>query len=226
MSQDITIASRWDEQYEHGRYANESPIEFVSEILDSLKTNGLDRELGLYLGCGNGRNYIPLRDKNLNILGIDISQSAISALVDLRPKYAQDLQCTSITGFEANHKFAYIIAIQILQHGDSETITSYFDKINELLENNGMLFIRVNSISTEIYHKHTVIKDTDGLTIQYTKGPKRDLLIHFFTKTELEKHITTRDMIIQSIREVSIKQEPPKTGFWYQWELVCKKQPK
>ena len=220
------ISHRWNNQYNHGKYTNESPIEFVSDILDSLKTNGLDRELGLYLGCGNGRNYIPLRNKNLNIFGIDISQSAISTLVDLYPKYAQDLQCTSITNFETNDKFAYIIAIQVMQHGDTRMINSYFDKINELLENNGMLFIRVNSISTEIYHKHTIIENKDGLTVQYNKGPKQDLLIHFFTKSELERYITSRGMIVQYIHEVSIKRKPPKTGSWYQWELVCKKQNK
>ncbi len=223
MPQDMTIASRWNDQYSMGRYRDESPIDFVKEIINFVKANDLDQERGLYLGCGNGRNYIPLRAKNLDILGIDLSQNAISELVCLYPKYAKDLWCVSISGLETSDTFGYIVAIQVLQHGNKKIITSYFDKINKLLANNGMLFVRVNSISTEIHHKHTILEDTDGLTIRYDEGSKQDMLIHFFAKDELKECVESRGMTMQSIRELAIKRDQPNTGSWYQWELVCKK---
>ena len=43
---------------------------------------------GLYIGCGNGRNYLPLVDAGLNLLGLDVSAEAIKRLSERRPATA------------------------------------------------------------------------------------------------------------------------------------------
>ncbi len=56
---DKTLASlRWDTEYKQGRYTAEPPLPFVEQIIDMLQNQrSLFDGTGLYVGCGNGRNY-------------------------------------------------------------------------------------------------------------------------------------------------------------------------
>jgi hypothetical protein len=44
----------------------------VNEIISAIRSAGLSEEVGLYVGCGNGRNFIPLRAAGLDIIGLDV----------------------------------------------------------------------------------------------------------------------------------------------------------
>ena len=68
-------ARRWDREYRQQRYEGEPPIPFVGEILTTLQQNKeLPAGPGLYVGCGNGRNYLPLIDGGAKLHGLDISE--------------------------------------------------------------------------------------------------------------------------------------------------------
>ncbi len=61
-------ARRWDAEYRSGRYADDPPLPFVAEILATLDEHPALRDgVGLYVGCGNGRNYLPLVDAGLRL---------------------------------------------------------------------------------------------------------------------------------------------------------------
>ena len=67
MSDPLT-AERWDAEYRTGRYVDEPPLAFVDTILAVLATRPAARAgAGLYVGCGNGRNYLPLVDGGLTL---------------------------------------------------------------------------------------------------------------------------------------------------------------
>ena len=55
----------WDAEYAAGRYSGEPPVGFVEDIVAAAKDAGADQ--GLYIGCGNGRNYIPLTEAGLDL---------------------------------------------------------------------------------------------------------------------------------------------------------------
>jgi len=59
MSSDDSPAAAWDSEYRLGRYLGDSPVAFTRDILAAAQQAHLAR--GLYIGCGNGRNYLPLR---------------------------------------------------------------------------------------------------------------------------------------------------------------------
>ena len=80
------VGERWDDEYRHGRYELDPPLPFVQEILTTLQAHGeIWHEVGLYVGCGNGRNYLPLIDAGANLHGLDISEKAIQGLAERRP---------------------------------------------------------------------------------------------------------------------------------------------
>jgi hypothetical protein len=58
MGQTDGVAAAWDAEYGAGRYRGEPPVALTEDILAAARAFGLTR--GLYVGCGNGRNYLPL----------------------------------------------------------------------------------------------------------------------------------------------------------------------
>ena len=185
-------------------------------------------KVGLYVGCGNGRNYVPItaaRELD-NIVGLDSSDVAISQLQKKHPELADRLVCGTFEAFESDVQFDYIIAIQVFQHGVHQTISGYFDKVKRLLHQDGLFFFRVNSATTDIYYKHKTIEreENGGFTIIYEEGPKRDLNVHFFSRDELLEFFANMGFeIISGPIECSELRKPPKTGSWSQWESVLRK---
>jgi hypothetical protein len=81
-----TAAASWDAEYAAGRYQDEPPVSFAFDVIDAARSANLRR--GLYVGCGNGRNLIPMSDAGLDLIGLDISAQAIAQLHRRRPDAA------------------------------------------------------------------------------------------------------------------------------------------
>jgi SAM-dependent methyltransferase len=221
-------ASRWDDEYRNERYANEPPLPFVDRILDTLRAEAtVGNGTGLYVGCGNGRNYLPLVDAGLELFGLDVSPEAIKGLVQRRPTLpAQRLLCEDFREFQSPlPRFDYVVAIQVFQHGDDADVVAYFEKVADLLRPGGLFFLRVNSVSTQIYHAHTVVERNawGGLTVRYDDGPKSGLPIHFFSDVELWDRLTPAFVAVTDVREDVALRAAPKTGSWAQWEAIWKR---
>ncbi|HLF54476.1 MAG TPA: methyltransferase domain-containing protein [Candidatus Nanoarchaeia archaeon] len=225
---DKLLSQRWDAEYETGKYAHEPPVNFVNTILSTLERfPEIKNGRGLYVGCGNGRNYLPLIRTGLNLYGLDASKIALKQLSEQEPSFGNKLFCEDFRSFDADSLFDYLIAIQVFQHGGQKDIEQYFTKAASLLKPQGLFFLRVNSISTQIKFQHNILERNDlgGFTIQYLEGPKRDLPIHFYSRDELLS-MTRNDfsLIVEPIQQI-IPREPPKKGNWAQWEVVFKKNP-
>lgn len=73
------MSRSWDDEYRRGRYRDEPPIPFVGRIIDILRDQPEAMSgKGLYVGCGNGRNYVGLVDAGLDLIGLDVSTQAIA----------------------------------------------------------------------------------------------------------------------------------------------------
>ncbi len=210
---DVLISHSWDRQYAAGRYQHQAPVKFVKTIL-KYKPRGE----GLYVGCGNGRNYLPLVLSGLDIKGIDVSKVAISQLL----KKTKRVSCKNILNVSENYD--YVVSIQSYQHGDYSTVYRYFTKTVQILRKNGLLFLRINSASTVPWHAHKIIEKNKhgGFTIQYHDGPKQGLKIHFFTESEICS-ILGNGMTILHCKETSQPRKKPKSGTWQQLEMIIHK---
>ena len=71
------VSARWDAEYRKGRYGEDPPLPFADEILATLRADSLAESMGLYVGCGNGRNYLPLVRSGLRLYGLDLSAEAL-----------------------------------------------------------------------------------------------------------------------------------------------------
>jgi SAM-dependent methyltransferase len=196
----------------------------VRRIVETLRETANDTGIGLYVGCGNGRNYLPLVDAGLDLIGLDISPEAIRHLRARRPTLpAQRLICDDFLRFQPSIRhFDYVIALQVFQHGADADAAAYVAKVAALLRPGGFVFLRVNSVSTQIYHAHTVVERNafDGITIRYDDGPKRGMLIHFYSDVELRERLNVAFAPVLEPHEDVTVRAAPKAGSWAQWETI------
>lgn len=219
----MSIASSWNAEYRTGRYVGEPPIPFVSKIAGILSDDEAGRRgIGLYVGCGNGRNFLPLIDSGLDLVGLDLSSEALRQISEQRPNLDPDrLICDDFLAFEdGGRQFDYLVALQVFQHGDDARVKSYFTRAAQLLRPGGIFFLRVNSTSTEIARAHTVVERNPpgGFTVRYDDGPKKGLQVHFFSHTEIERRLGADFRPVTELTEDVTHRDPPLSGSWSQWE--------
>jgi SAM-dependent methyltransferase len=218
------VAASWNVEYAAGRYRDEPPVGFIQDILAAACRHGLTR--GLYIGCGNGRNLIPLLTGGLDLLGLDISTEAITQLRQQRPDRVDHLIVGDVSALPARARYELVIGIQVFQHGNRHQAHQHLADAAARVAPGGLLCVRVNSTDSHINHGHHRFEDNDdGFTLRYLAGSKTGLNIHFFTTDEL------RDVIGTSFTEElpphphSTPRTPPGQGQWSQWEAIWQRRP-
>jgi SAM-dependent methyltransferase len=222
-SQDAEVAASWDAEYRAGRYEGEAPVPFVHDILGFAREGGIQR--GLYVGCGNGRNYIPLSDAGLDLTGVDVSSVAIEQLARRAPRYRTRLLVGGVDRLPAGARFPLVIGIQVFQHGDRDTCHANLLAAQERLEPGGLFCLRVNAVGTEYEHaSETVETHPEGsVTIRYTAGPKRGLLVHYFSAREVATLFAFPFQPVLPLRRAVVARASPVAGHWDQWEAIWRK---
>lgn len=219
-------AGSWDTEYATGkRYtADEPPVGFVGEILAMAKEHGV--QSGMYLGCGNGRNYIPLSDAGLDLVGLDISGTAIEQLGQRAPRYADRLVVGDLSVLPAGVTYPLVVALQVIQHGDRGQVHALLSDTLERVGAGGLFAIRVNGVGTDVRHEHDVVeRDADGsFSVRYTAGPKAGLSVHFWSALELDSAIRAAGLApVFRISPASTWRDPQELGQWLQWEGVYRR---
>ncbi|HEX2301148.1 MAG TPA: class I SAM-dependent methyltransferase [Pseudonocardiaceae bacterium] len=218
-------ASAWDAEYTHGRYRDEPPVDFVGDILAAAEGQGL--RSGVYVGCGNGRNLLPMLDAGLDLTGLDISAEAIGQLRRRRPDRAEKLIVGDLAALPALARYELVIGIQVFQHGTREQAHQHLLAAAERVAAGGLLCVRVNATDTDIEYGHDRTEENpdSGYTVRYRTGPKAGLDIHFFTAAELNTLVTERFTELLAPRLHTTHRTPPSRGHWSQWEAIWQRRP-
>ena len=221
------IARSWDAEYESGRYEGEPPVPFTDTITSTLRVSGWTGGRGLYVGCGNGRNYAPLAAACPGLRGIDLSEVGIRRLLEKHPEYAGrvsrgdffDGRC-----YAGNERMDYLVSIQSFQHGGERQAARYLERAAAVLRPGGLLFLRVNSAGTDVRRPHEVTEENayGGFTVRYAAGPKKGLCVHFFGRRELLSALRLAgfEPTLGPARRPA-RRGPPGAGIWEQWEVVA-----
>jgi hypothetical protein len=217
---DPAVRAAWEAEYRAGRYADEPPVPFVTDLLAAARTRGVRR--GLYIGCGNGRNFVPLTEGGLTLDGVDLSSTAIDQLAARRPEWAGRLTVGDLDALPAARRYPIVIGLQVFQHGDRGTCHAHLASAQRRVASAGLFALRVNAVGTEVEHPHDVLEgdDASGFTVRYRSGPKRGLLIHFFGDLELEECFRNGFVPVLPLRKVTETRTAPAQGTWSQWEGI------
>jgi SAM-dependent methyltransferase len=218
------VAELWDAEYRAGRYADEPPLAFVDVIgRELLSALALDEQV-LYVGCGNGRNYVRLVEHyGLDVIGLDISAAAITGLKERMPERADKL-IHGDTSRLGSASFGAVVGIQVFQHGLRAETHAHLRSALSLLRSGGSFCLRVNAVGTELEHRHRIVESHQdgGFTVHYQEGPKNGLSIHFFSLRELESLTSDLSPIVAPIIQRT-ERLPPASGHWDQWEGIWRK---
>jgi hypothetical protein len=219
---DPAIIESWESEYRRGRYLDDPPVPFVNGILEAARARGLGSADGLYIGCGNGRNYLPLVLGGLDLLGLDISATALAQLARRAPDRAVRLVLGDLSALPLGARYPIVIAIQVLQHGNEETTHLEVLRAIDRVAPGGLFCVRVNAVGTEPWYAHELTeRGEDGrFTVRYTAGPKRGLAIHFFSAEELR--VLVEDGLVPDLplRPAIRQRAPPESGQEVQWEGI------
>jgi len=160
----------------------------------------------LDIGCGNGRVYELLKDKNVKYLGIDFSKNLIQKAKKRYPKAKFELGDITIkkTWKGLKNKFDFVFCIALLHHLPSRNLRQVVVKqIWQALKQEGKVFATVWNLWQKKYFKYHFsarslelkwqLKDLKALYVPYTLSQSRGKTItisrffHLFTLKELKK---------------------------------------
>ncbi|MPZ71217.1 MAG: methyltransferase [Actinobacteria bacterium] len=235
----MDVRKSWDAEYRRGRYRAEPPVDFVKDIVEAARR--LNLTTGLYIGCGNGRNYIPLVESGLDLIGLDTSEEAIAQLAERAPDRRDLLVHGSLSSLAAlsnprqwsggrltwmrSASFEVVIGIQVFQHGTRAQTHEHIAKALALVAPGGLFCIRVNATGTDLYPAHETIETAPdgGFTVRYTEGPKEGLAVHFFSAPELSSLVGPATEPLLPLRLVRHQRMPKVLGSWAQWEAIWRR---
>ena len=204
-----------------GRYRDDPPLPFVADILAAAREHDLLGAAGVYIGCGNGRNYLPLVEGGLDLVGLDVSETALAQLAERAPDRRQRLICGDLTALPTSAIYPLLIGIQVFQHGDRAGAHEHIAAAQARLAVGGLFCLRVNAVGTELEYDHDVIEHgrDGGFTVRYRAGPKCGLRIHFFAAAELDALFAGYETVLAP-RIARTWRKPPARGQWSQWEAI------
>jgi len=218
---DARVVNSWDAAYAAGRYHDEPPVAFVNDIIAATKDVGVNH--GVYIGCGNGRNYVPMTAAGLDLIGLDISATAISQLAERVLIRRNRLIVGDLSALPDSETYPLVIAIQVMQHGTRRETHRFLADALARVALGGLFCIRVNAVGTDVLHAHEVIeRDPDGsYSVSYKAGPKAGLTVHFWAARELHQAITSAGFTpTLPLRPQATWRQPADKGLWLQWEGI------
>ncbi len=217
-------ARAWDIEYAAGRYREEPPLPFVADIVAAARAHGAIGRDGVYIGCGNGRNYLALVAAGLELVGLDISERALAQLAERAPDRRARLVQGDLTALPDGATYPLVVGIQVFQHGDRAAAHEHIAAAQARLEPGGLFCLRVNAVGTELEYDHDVIeRNVDGgFTVRYLAGPKAGLNVHLFAETELSVLFADDEAVVPP-RLARTWRTPRARGQWSQWEAIYRK---
>ena len=222
---EISAAGVWDAEHAAGRYRDAPPVGFVGDIVDAARAHGFGTAEGLYVGCGSGRNYLPLVHAGLDLVGLDISGTAIEQLAVRAPERRTSLVHGDLTALPPGRTWPILIGIQVFQHGDRANTHAHLRAAQQRVQPGGLFCLRVNAVGTDVWPAHEITEaDPDGgFTVRYLDGPKKGLQIHFYSGPELDALFADGYTPVCARRLHSTPRTPAERGQWLQWEAIWRR---
>jgi SAM-dependent methyltransferase len=219
------VEAAWDREYQHGRYRLSPPLAFVDDVIAGAQNAGMMQAPALYIGCGNGRNFVPFIEAGMDLVGLDVSAVAIRELVARLPDRADGLIHGDLSSLPPDVRYGCVVGIQVFQHGDGAEAHEHIGRAKELVRPGGIIAIRVNAIQTELEHRHDLVESGrgSGYTVRYREGPKAGLLVHFFDREELASLFAEGFAVDLPLRLSTTERTAPSTGSWRQWEGIWRR---
>jgi ubiquinone/menaquinone biosynthesis C-methylase UbiE len=183
------ISVTWEKYYSTLRQLPErlkKPVPFLAKALPLFKRCKIKSVLDL--GCGAGRNSVYLAKKGFDVVGVDVSKSALT----LANKWAKKEKLANATftlgtmvniPFDDCH-FDAVVSISVIHHGVKEDIIRTIAEVHRTLKKNGVFLANIASIEDPRYGEGEKVEENTYSILEAFEEKRFEELHHFFTKKE------------------------------------------
>jgi len=162
---------------------------FVVEALPAFKNQGI--EFVLDLGCGAGRHSVYLARSGFDVVGIDVSKSALR----IAKEWAQEenlgklrlVQCTMTHIPLRDSQFDAVISVSVVHHAVKRDIEETIDEIHRILKINGIFLANLASVKDPRYGKGAMVEANTFKMLEAFEEKQFEELHHFFTKQKVSE---------------------------------------
>jgi len=174
--------------------------EDLESVVGILKKNKVETVLDL--GCGVGRNLIPLVKQEFSVSGIDYAPEAIKQTSEILKK--ENLKAQLIEGDiykilpYKNDFFDAVISVQVIQHAYEKDILKALKEIYRVLKPGGLIFITVCGRISKGKVRPCLVKTAKNVashTYIPTEGNEKGQVHFIYTKDLISRHFAGFKMI-------------------------------
>lgn len=165
----------------------------------------------LDLGCGIGRHCVYLAKKGFDIVGIDVSKSALR-LVNKWVRNEKLKNVALIRGTMTNLPFSNghfdaVISISVIHHTLKKDITKTIAEIHRTLKKKGLLLTNLVSVKDPRYGAGKEVENNTFKILEAFEEKRFEELHHFFTKEEASN-------ILTCFAEAKVEPLKEKPNYW------------
>ncbi len=186
------ICGTWEKYYETLRQIPDrwkQLVPFVVEALPTFKRYKFNHMLDL--GCGAGRHCIYLAKNGFNVIGVDISKSAL----ELAKDWGKNEKLANVSFMRATmtdlpfrkRQFNAVISVSVIHHAMMKNIIKTVDEIYRVLEKNGLFLANLTSVEDYRYGGGQKVEGGTFRILDHFEEESVEELHHFFTKQEVSK---------------------------------------
>ena len=185
------------------------PAQFVVDAIPIFEQCDFKRILDL--GCGVGRHCVYLADKGFNVVGIDISRSALM----MAGKWGQKEGLASVGLIQAamtslpfrDRSFDAIISVSVIHHAVIGDIKTTIDEIYWILNKNGLFLANLASVDDPRYGTGESVEENTFRIPEAFEEKRFEELHHFSTEGEVIR-------LLASFGSINVELLKDKPHYW------------
>ena len=188
--QKVSKASAWERHYSKLRRLPErlkKPVPFVVEALDVFRRYKFKNVLDL--GCGLGRHCIYLAENGFDVVGLDVSGSALRTAKEWVQKEKltnTELIRGSMTDIPLGDcRFDAVIGVSVVHHAMKEQIIKAVDEIRRILRKDGLFLTNLVSVEDYRYGEGEEVEANTFRVLEDFEEERFEELHHFSTREEV-----------------------------------------
>jgi len=187
----------------------QKPVPFVTEVLPTLRRHKIKNVLDL--GCGTGRHCIYLAKNGFNIIGVDVSESALKManawVRKERLTNATFMQGTMTNIPVKNRHFDAVISVSVIHHALEKDIVKTIGEVYRVLKKNGIFFTNLASVKDPRYGLGQKVENGTFRILEAFEEKRFEELHHFFKKQEASK-------LLVCFAQAKVERLKNKPNYW------------
>jgi ubiquinone/menaquinone biosynthesis C-methylase UbiE len=189
--------------------------QFIADAVTDFQKHNFKRIVDL--GCGAGRHSILLANAGFDVIGIDISKSALR----LARQWAQKEKTEKIAFVRATMSNIplrdsctdAVISVSVIHHAIKKEIVTTVNEVHRILRNNGKFLANIASVEDPRHGTGRMVEKNTFSMLEAYEQKNFEELHHFFTKGEATSLLRRFNK-----KQVTATEEKP-----YYWEISAVK---